>query len=178
MKKIIILSVVIALIFCCFTSCTGYNKIMRDHLSDSNNYATFEVILNDICYLDSNTHQFVSNSNVSESSKGSAYFCVQFETYENVAVFIGGDPNKDIPIEEFVINFEITEENNKILYENGFYDDFALGDRITIAASHWIYMDTEFFYIAQVEYRGKVYLNFEEGLRNIVEMMNNDKSFF
>ena len=39
-------------------------------------------------------------------------------------------------------------------------------------------MDSEFFYIAQVEYDGTEYLNFEDGLENIVDMMDKDKSLF
>lgn len=176
MKKNLVFSIILALILGCFSSCSGYNRIMREYLSDPENYRTFEVVLDDIYYLDSDSHKLVNDFNVSEFLEYDMYFNVKFETYENLSVFIGGTPNTDTPIEECIITLRIISDNNKILYENGFYDKVSSGNKINITSSGWVYMDTEFHYISQVECDGVVYLNFEEGLKNIVNMMNNNKS--
>ena len=150
---------------------------MYDHLSDPDNYHTFEAVIIDMCYQNSNNdiiHDFEST----EFLEYDVVIYVKFESYENVSAFLGGDANTDVPIEDYTISLEISIDNSKSLYENGFYEDISLGDRINITSSSWIYMDSQFFYIAQLEYNGKEYLTFEEGLKNIVDMMEKDKSIF
>ena len=52
----------------------------------------------------------------------------------------------------------------------------TVGEKISVKVSDFIYMDSEYFYVVQLEYNGKEYLNFEEGLKNLVDMMNKNKS--
>ncbi len=177
MKKIFSCILVIVFTVAAFTSC-GYNRIMRKHLSDPSNYRTTNVILSDVCIYDSESHTFVSCSNMADYLDHHVYFTVTFETYEDIALFIGATPNKDYPINEFVFDLVVFSENNKILYENGFYDDFTLGEKITLSTSYFIYMDGEFFDVAMVEHNETVYLSFDEGLKNIIDFMDENKSWF
>lgn len=175
MKKVLSCILVIVFTVATFTSC-GYNRIMRKYLSDPSNYRTTNVILSDVSIYDSESHTFVSCLDMADYLDQDVYFTVTFETYEDIELFIGGPPNKDFPTNEFVYNLVVFSENNKILYENGFYDDFTLGEKITLSSSHFIYMDGEFFNVAMVERGDVVYLSFEEGLKNIVDYMNENKS--
>ena len=175
MKKALYCILVIVFTVATFTSC-GYNRIMRKYLSDPSNYRTTNVILSDVSIYDSESHTFVSCLNMADCIDQDVYFTVTFETYEDIELFIGGSPNTAYLPNEFVFNLVVFSENNKILYENGFYEDFTLGEKITISSSHFIYMDGEFFNVAMVERGGVVYLSFEEGLENIVDYMNENKS--
>ena len=178
MKKIISLIVIIALLSVCLSSCSGYNKIMRDHLSDPANYRTYEAVLADMCYVDPKTREEYRDFENGNFPVYDVILFVKFETVETVSKFLGGQPNPDIPLDEFKFALKIMAENSKILYENGFYADIALGEKICVRSSDWIYMDGDFFYIAQLEYNDTVYLSFDAGLKNIVEMINKNKSLF
>ena len=72
-------------------------------------------------------------------------------------------------------NFDITKEHNQILAENGFYDTVAMNTPIEITASNYIYMDSNFFFIAAVTYNESEYLRFEDGIQNIREYMKEHK---
>ena len=91
---------------------------------------------------------------------------------------MGGTPNEDIPLEEYKIQYIVTKKNSKILWANDFFNHITVGEKISVNVSDFIYMDSEYFYIAQLEYNGKEYLNFEEGLMNIVDMIDENKSLF
>ncbi len=178
MKKVICFITVLLVLIVCLTSCSGYNKIMRDHLSDPENYQACEAILVDIYYLDPVTKEVFYDLETPEILDYETVFIVAFETTEDVSAFLGGTPNPYIPLEEYKISLRVASDNSKILHSNGFYDSVSLGDKITLTASNWIYMDGNFFFVAQVECDGTEYLTFDEGLKNIVDMMNKNKSLF
>ena len=177
MKKILSCIIFFAVLLTCFSSCSGYNKIMRDHLSDPDSYHTFEAVIVDMCYQNSN-YDIIHDFENADFLEYEIVINIKFENYENVSAFLGGSVNTDIPIEDFVFSLEIPVDNNKILYENGFYEDISLGDKINVTSSSWIYMDGNFFYVARIEHNGVIYLDFETGLNNIVDMMNKNKSLF
>ena len=178
MKKYIALMIVISLLLVCCTSCSGYNGIMRKHLSDPENYRTYEAVLVDMCYVDPKTGEQYRDFENNDFLGYDVILFVNFETVENVTNFLGGQPNPDMPPDEFKFALEITAENSKILYENGFYNDVVVGDQIRVRSSDWIYMDGDFFYVAQLEYKDTVYLSFDDGLKNMIEMINKNKSLF
>ena len=179
MKKIACLTVIIALIFVVFTSCSGYNRTMRDHLGNADNYQTFEVILKDLYYIDTSTNEKVRNFSGDDFLDKDIIFEVSFfNNIEELKPFLGSTPSEDIPLEEYKFQFSVTKENSKILFLNDFYNCVSLEEKISVKVSSYIYMDSEFFYIAQVEHDGIEYLSFEEGLKNIVDMMDKDKSLF
>lgn len=153
MKKILLFSLVLLLIF--LSSCNGYNKIMRNHLSDPENYGTYQAII----------VEYTTES-----------LTVTFEDRESIGKFLGTDSNPEIPMEEYRFTLVLTAENSQLLTENGFFETVSVGDKITIRASNYIYMDGNFFQIAMIEHGETVYLPFEQGLRNIITMMENNKS--
>lgn len=53
-----------------------------------------------------------------------------------------------------------------------------MNETIEIRASDLIYMDGNFFYIASVMYDETEYLNFDDGLKNIVNMIKKKRSVF
>ena len=65
-----------------------------------------------------------------------------------------------------------------LLFENGFYKDFLVGNVVEIQSSDWIYMDTNFYYVIGVKYGETQYLKAEDGLQNIVDMMDKNRSLF
>ncbi len=173
-RFIAMISCLLILLFL-LTSCSGYNSVMRNHLSDEANYSTYRGEISDIYYYDEE-HRKVS---LLPSDKIPEYDIVMeltFEDYDTVATFLGGNPDPERSLDEFKFLFEITKENNKILIENGFYDHVALNTPIDVTTSSFIYMDSDFFYIAAVTYNDTVYLQFEDGIRNIIEYINDHKS--
>ena len=52
------------------------------------------------------------------------------------------------------------------------------GDKITVRCSTWIYMDSPFYYVAELKNQDKTFLSFNDGLKNIKEYIDNNKSFF
>ena len=152
MRKI--LTLLLCLLLCLLTTACGFNHIMVKELSNPESYGTFTVTVSKI-----------------QRAENGTYIYVTFGSYEDVELFHGSTPNKECPLEDYQNRLEVTEENNKILTDNGFYDKVKVGDTITVRASHFIYMDGNFFYIASVVHNDTEYLNFDTGLANIVKMM-------
>ena len=179
MKKIACLAVIFALALVSLTSCSGYNKTMRDYLGNADNYQVCEVFLKDLYYIDPSTNEKVRDFSSDDFHDNDIIFEVSFfNGIEELRPFLGGMPNTDIPLEEYKFQFRVTKDNSNLLSSNGFYNCVSLEAKISVKVSSYIYMDSEFFYIAQVEYDGTEYLNFEDGLENIVDMMDKDKSLF
>ena len=176
MKKFIGYVLILTLLLVCISSCSGYNKIMRDHLSNPANYQTFDVVLTDMCYQDPSNHKILRDFDKQDFLNYDITIYVTFETIEDISAFLGHSPNLDIPLEEYEISLHIPRDNSKVLFNNGFYENISSGDKITITSSNWVYMDSDFFYVAQVEYNGVMYLSFDDGLKNITDMMNKNKS--
>lgn len=142
-------------IFCC--SCFGYNPIMYRHLSNVNNYKTFEVTFNGI-----------------EREEYGTYFDITFPEDVGLDDFYGyGSTKRD---GEFDFYAEIEENNYDVLIENGFLENVKNGEKIEIRISDWIYMDGGFHYIIAVRYNGEEYLNVEDGIKNVKRMMNKNRS--
>lgn len=80
--------------------------------------------------------------------------------------------------EEDIIQLELIGENYNTLKEEFINKEISSGMYFEIKCSNWIYMDTNFYYIAELKILDKIYLSFEEGLDNIIKYMNNNKSIF
>jgi hypothetical protein len=178
MKKALGFMTLLSLLLVCFSSCSGYNKIMRNHLSNPENYQTYQATLVDIFYYDSASNQSLRDFENDRFLNFDVIISVRFDNYDDVSDFLGGRPNTDILLEEYDVRLCIPSSNSKILYENGFYNNVSLGDKIKVTSSAWIYMDGNFFYVSQIEHEGTVYLDSEDGLKNIIDMMNKNKSIF
>lgn len=179
MKKLVCLAILFAILLTCFTSCSGYNKTMRKYLENAENYHTYEVFLEDVYYIDPSTNEKKRDITDQDFLDNDIFLEISFfNSIEELRPFLGGTPNEDTPPEEYKFRFRVTKSNSNILASNGFYTDVSIGEKINVKVSDLIYMDSEFFYIAKLECGGKEYLNFEEGLKNIADMVNKDKSLF
>ena len=179
MRKIICLTIIVTLLLVCLSSCSGYNKIMIAHLSAPENYHTYKAVVVDMYYQNPQTRELLRNFASSDCCEQDVTIVIKlWENIEEILPFLGSNPDPDVPLESYEISLFITADNSKVLYENGFYEAVSIGDKIEVTASNWIYMDGNFFYVAQVVFDDVVYLNFEDGLHNILDMMNQNKSLF
>ena len=133
------------------TACSGYNGIMREHLGNEDNYYDVDAIFCSYEKVDDRIYLYVT---VEKSA---------FEPFESnnekIRLELVGD-NCDI-LEEYLANNEILED-----------------DKITVKCSTWIYMDSEFYYIAEIKGQEKTFLSFDDGMKNIVKYMGDNKSLF
>ncbi|MBR2340476.1 MAG: hypothetical protein IKA74_06560 [Clostridia bacterium] len=159
------------------TACTGYNNIMYKHLSNENNYKTYEVAVENIYVRNKETGKLEEyNDAIHDESYLSAtiYFSVS-----ELDGFYGGEYILDDgTITERMVLLEVLAENSKILLENDFYKNFSAGNVVEIQSSNLVYMDSNFYYVIGVKYDETQYLNAEDGLQNIVDMMDKDRSLF
>ena len=156
------LILVIMLFVLSLSACDGFNNVMCNHLSDAANYHVCQATVQELI----------------PKEDGRLMIKVIFDNDEDVCGFMGVTPNPNIVVQDYVISLELTAENAQILTINGFLDEIKSGDIIEVRVAKYIYSDTDFFYVAAVSCDGKAYLNFEDGLRNIIDMMNRNRSFF
>lgn len=158
------------------SACSGYNGVMRRHLSNETNYAEYSGIISDIYWYDA--EEKISFFDSGETPKGEVVFEISFSAADDVRTFLGSDPGQNIEPADYVFQYDVTEANNAILEENGFYDAVAAGMPIEITTSSFIYMDTDFYFIAAVCYDGTEYLSFDAGFSNITAYISRNKSIF
>ena len=162
MKKII--SFLLLIIFTVtLSSCSGYNKIMRNHLSDPSSYCEYIVEVQEIA--------------ISQYDSNRLGVFVNFFNKEEVAKFNGvSAENLTLDPEDYLITLEIIGDNIKEVCDNGLMEEIQSGDVIEVVASNWIYMDGNFFYIIGLSKDNKEYLNKDEGLQNLIVYMDENKS--
>lgn len=177
MKKVFLIISTLLCVFL-FSACHGFNSLMYRHLSDQQNYEIYQVKLLDIYYYDPNTGEKINDFEDEDFLDHDIIFKVVFDNYEDVAEFLGAKPNQNISLTDYTFQLQVIEENNKALANNGFYKNFSLNETIEIKASNYIYMDANFFYIADVKYDENQYLNIDEGLANIIDMIDDNRSLF
>ena len=178
MRRVVCLTMIIALLLICLSSCSGYNKIMRDHLSSPGNYHSYNATVVDLYYQNTKSNEILRNFDSSDCFKGDVTIVIRLWAPEEILPFLGSAPDPDAALIGHEIPLCITANNSKLLYESGFYETISIGDKVEVMASNWIYMDSNFFYVAQVTFDDVVYLTFEDGLHNIVDLMNRQKSLF
>lgn len=141
----------------------GYNSIMYKFLSNADNYTSINLTYKRAYYYNQSIYEQVNidGKTVQNDILGNIYL----ECYKN---------NSDSG-QATQVKFEIFPLNNDILIQNNFYNDIAEDAEITVRATQWIYMDNKFYFIAEIEYANKCYLNFEQGLENIISVMDNKK---
>ena len=172
--KVSLLSLCLLLILS-LTACSGYNNIMYKHLSNEKNYERYEVAIKNIYVHNKETRKLEEyNDTIHDESYLSATVCFSVSELDDFygGEYFLGDGTKT----EWTVLLDVSAENSKILLENGFYKDFLLGNVVEIQSSSWIYMDANFYYVIGVKYGETQYLNAEDGLQNIVDMMDKDRS--
>ena len=157
------------------TSCSGYNKQMIKYLGNKNNYSSYSGEICDVYYYD-DSHNKNSVLSLDSLPDTEVIFEISFDHPGIVQVFLGGTPNADRPLDDYKFQFHVTKENNRILKENGFYDVVTRNTKIEIISSDFIYMDSNFFFVAGVTYNNDEYLPFESGFSNIEKYITQNKS--
>ena len=157
------------------TSCYGYNPRIRNQLSNEKNYHSYYGKICDIYYYDT------ENNKVSLLSSDDIPDCdvelqLTFDEPDTIEKFSGGKPNPEFSLDEYNFVFRITKENHQILSESGFYSLVTKNTPIEITASSYIYMDSNYFFIAAVTYNETAYLGFEDGFKNIQQYISENKS--
>ncbi len=174
--KVLLLSLCLLLILS-LTACSGYNNIMYKHLGNENNYEKYEVAVENIYVCNKETGKLEEyNDAIHDESylSTTVYFSVSELDGFYGGEYILGDGTRT----ESMVLLEVLAENSKILLENDFYKNFLVGNVVEIQSSNWVYMDANFYYVIGVRYGETQYLNAEDGLQNIVDMMDKDRSLF
>ena len=179
MKRTFCGILVLAMLLASLASCSGYNRVMREHLKNADNYQAREMILKDFYYIDPSTQEKKRDFADQAFGDNDIIFEVAFgKSVEELILFSGHTFEEDAELELYQFQLRVIPSNSQILLENGFFDRIAVDEKISFKASDYIYMDSEYFYIAQLEYADTEYLSFDDGLKNIVDMMEENKSIF
>ena len=151
MKRLLLFLLAIVFVLS-MTACSGYNGIMREHLSNKDNYYDVDAVFCSYEKVDDRIYLYVT-------AEDKSAFDPSGSNNEEIRLELVGD-NCDI-LEEYLANNEIRE-----------------GDKITVKCSTWIYMDSDFYYIAEIKGQEKTFLSFDDGMKSIVKYMGNNKSLF
>ena len=149
MKRTLLFLLTIILLLT-LTACSGYNGIMREHLSNEDNYYDIE-----------------------------ATFCSYKEAGDRIYLYVSVEDKSALDSSEVSseeIRLELVGDNCNVLSEALAQEEIREGDRITVKCSTWIYMDSTFYYVAELKTQGKTFLSFEDGLKNILKYINDNKS--
>lgn len=160
-----------------FTACTGYNGIMYKHLSNVKNYRTYEITIEKIYVVNKETEK-LEEYDQTVHDEGHLNATVYFGISELDGFYGGEYILNDGSKTDNIVLLRVLAENSKILVENDFYNNFSRGAHIEIQVSNWVYMDTKFYYVIGVQCGDIQYLKSGDGLRNVVDMMDKDRSLF
>lgn len=177
MKKSVALLVVISLIAVLLTSCKRYNKILYRRLSDPEWYDEFSMVVKGFEYWDDDAweeREYTPDITLEESDQ--LFIVVCCDSRETFIDFYGGisDETTNEMINKDDIALMVCNENNNVLIKNGFYEEINIGDTITVWTTHFVYFDVTRIYMCGLKTQDKTYLEFDEGLSNIVKMMDEE----
>lgn len=178
MKKIItiLFSIIITITL---VSCGGYNNIMYNHLSDIENYFEISGILKDIYYFnDFKKISWDESTNTAPIDDRTIYFSLQFDEEEYMKFFGYSSMSEDFDYAKNYVIFEIIPSNASMIIENSFFEFVSYGDVVTIITSDWIYMDTNFYMVIELEHKDSIYLPVDTGLNNLISYMKENHSIF
>ena len=116
------------------TACSGYNGIMREHLSNEANYHDIEATFCSYKEAGDRIYLYVS--------------------VENKSAFDSSEANSE------EIRLELVGDNCNVLSEVLAKEEICEGDRITVKCSTWIYMDSTFYYVAEIKNQDKIFFDF------------------
>ena len=151
MKRTLLFLLTIILLLS-MTACSGYNGIMREHLSNEENYCDIEATFSSYKETDDRIYLYV--------------------VVEDKSAFDSSEVNSE------EIRLELVGDNCKALSEVLAKEEIREGDRITVKCSTWIYMDSTFYYVAEIKNQDKIFLSFDDGLKNITKYVNENKALF
>ena len=151
MKRLLLFLLTIILLLS-MTACSGYNGIMREHLGNKENYYDIDATFCSYKKADDRIYLYVS--------------------IEDKSTFDSSEVNSE------EIRLELVGNNGDDLGEFLTKEEIREGDIITVKCSTWIYMDSTFYYVAELKTQSQTFLSFDDGLKNIIKYMNDNKSLF
>lgn len=159
-----------------FCGC-GFNKIMREHLSDPDNYYEFTIEVTRIYTYNGSKAE---NRYTDVTSPADINLDAADWYYIDGKVLDGNEPDlgDDYYSKRYELNFEISQANVLHLLSTDFYNVIEVGDKLQVRSTWWVYGDRDWRYIAEIKLNNTVYLGFDEGLQNIIDYMNANKSLF
>ena len=149
-RLLLFLSAIILLLS--MTACNGFNGIMREHLSNEENYHAIEATFCSYKEADDRVYLYV--------------------TVEDKSAFDSSEANSN------EITLELVGDNCGAFRDFNAKGEIQEGEKISIKCSTWIYMDSTFYYVAEIKTQEKAILSFDDGLKNIIKYLNNNKSVF
>ena len=149
MKRILLPLLVIILLLS-VTACSGYNGIMREHLGNEDNYHVIDATFSSYKETDDRIYLYVA--------------------VEDKSAFDYSEVNSE------EIRLELVGDNCKALSEVLAKEEIREGDIITVKCSTWIYMDSTFYYVAELKTQSQTFLSFDDGLKNIIKYVNDNKA--
>ena len=184
MKKLSrILAVLFTGLFCLSASSCwfwgGWNGVMYKYFQDKDNYCEVTATFTDFHWVDESklgtdriAQSFYGDESEPFKNDGGDYdFFMVLSYIEDVSQgWIWWEGQREN------VGFQICAQNAMELIENGFLGNVAVGDEITVRTTMWIYSDAEFFVINAVESGGVTYLDFDTGLQNYREFMDENRS--
>lgn len=173
-KRYISVCVIAVLLTVSLSGCYGYNKLMREHLSNPDNYYEFTVEVTRIYTYDGDNYDNRSTdiSCSADVDANSDLFYIEDKVLSGNYQFVDGDYYE----KQIEIQFELSRANVLYLLSTDFYDVAKVGTQLNIRSTMWIYGDREWQYVAEIKLDDAVYLGFNDGLQNITEYMNANKS--
>ena len=177
MKKSVALNLLVVILFMTtlLTSCKPYGKILYQHLSNPELYDEFSMIVKGFEYWDADTKkQGVYTTDIELDESDTVYIVVYCDSRETFINFYGSiaDWMTDEMISEEYIYLKVCKENNDALISNNFYGEISSGDNIIVSATHFVSFDKLRTFMCSLKTENKLYLDFDEGLSNIVKMMD------
>lgn len=172
--KAVVLSIIVGLLFICicivppalffgaiFSS--GYNTIMYKTLSNPSFYQTRMFFIEKMTAYDSLNVVYDSSDNFPDDVD---------------TIILEGKYIRFVPSVTYnkPLRVKVVGENVNLLLKSGFFKDYSFGDYIEVSFANFIYMDTEYFYVAGLSYQDKEYIDFEVGLKNIIALMDENRS--
>jgi len=135
----------------------GYNSLMRNELGNPDNYASVDASYQSAYYWASEGKVEIDSENFDDAEDLIYIDCLFKSSYDG---------------SENIYFIQVIDSNTEILAQNGFFDEVSEGMTLSVRADFFMYMDNEFYFVASIECNGKTYLDFDQGMKNIVEYMN------
>ena len=151
MKRLLFFFLTIAFLLS-MTACSGYSGIMREHLGNEENYHAIDATFCSYKKADDRIYLYVA--------------------VEDKSAFDSSEANSE------KIRLEVVGSNCDVVDEIFEKEEIREGDRITVKCSTWIYMDSTFYYVAEIKIQEETVLSFDDGLKNIINYMGDNKSLF
>lgn len=168
--------IVMLLILTVLLSGCGYNRIMREHFSNPDNYFEFEIEVTRIYFYDDDKHRderFVDITCSADVDLDSAdTFYIDGKVLDGNVPFL----DKDDYAMHSELDFEISRANVLHLLSTEFYNVIKVGDKLKVRSTLWTYSDNDWRHVAEIKLGDTVYLGLAEGLQNIIDYANANKS--